>query len=110
MESIGKSPSVSVQEIFEKCLGCKWTLHVLAQIRAGVARPGELERTAPGLTTKVLNERLTKLTRLGILSKESFAEVPPKVEYKLTKFGKEFVQVIDQIDALQQRYAAVESE
>ncbi len=108
MERIDESPSATVQEMFEKCLGCKWTLHVLTQIRGGIARPGELQRTASGLTTKVLNERLTKLLRLGIISKESYAEVPPKVEYHLTPFGKEFVKVIDQIDKLQQRYAAPE--
>lgn len=108
MERIEPTPSASVQEIFEKCLGCKWTLHVITQIRAGVARPGALERTADGLTTKVLNERLTKLLRLGVIRRDSFPEVPPRVEYRLTKFGEEFVAILDQIDALQQRFSAGE--
>ncbi len=60
-----------VAEMFESCLGCKWTLHVLGQIRKGVVRPGALERTAPGLTTKVQNERLNKLVRFGVLEKMS---------------------------------------
>tara|TARA_R110002049_G_scaffold2750_4_gene21892 strand:+ start:33860 stop:34180 length:321 start_codon:yes stop_codon:yes gene_type:complete len=101
MESIDESSAVTVQEIFEKCLGCKWTLHVITQIRSGIVRPGQLERTADGLTTKVLNDRLTKLVGLGIIEKESFPEVPPRVEYRLSEFGKKFVAILDQIEALQ---------
>ena len=101
MESHGESPEVTVQEIFEKCLGCKWTIHVIAQIRGGVCRPGQLEKTVDGLTTKVLNDRLTKLVRLGIVDRKSFGEVPPRVEYRLSEFGQKFVEILDQIDELQ---------
>ncbi|MEZ6095225.1 MAG: helix-turn-helix domain-containing protein [Pirellulaceae bacterium] len=82
-------------------MGCKWTLHVLEQIRSGVVRPGQLERTADGLTTKVLNERLAKLTRFHIVERESFPEIPPRVEYRLTDFGQSFVKILDQIKDLQ---------
>src|SRR4051794_29232865 len=70
-----------VAEVFENCIGCKWTIHVLTQIRGGVRRPGELVRTAEGLRTKVLNERLGKLVRFGVLAKTSYPEIPPRVEY-----------------------------
>jgi len=79
-------------------------MHVLSQIRVGIHRPGQLERTADGLTTKVLNDRLTKLVKLGIVGRESYPEVPPRVEYRLTEFGEHFVQIFDQIDELQQRF------
>ena len=101
MENNEQTAAITVEEIFEKCLGCKWTLHVLQQIRLGVVRPGQLERTAEGLTTKVLNERLAKLSRFGVITRESFAEVPPRVEYRLTEFGQRFVEIIDQIRDLQ---------
>ena len=78
----GRESSFTVTEIFEQCVGCKWTLHILANIRKGVHRPGQLERTADGLTTKVLNERLVKLVRFGILNKISYPEIPPRVEYR----------------------------
>ena len=91
----------SVSDIFEQCVGCKWTLHVLEQIRGGVKRPGQLQRTADGLTTKVLNERLVKLVRFGILEKKSYAELPPRVEYELTNFGQRFVEILDQVAQLQ---------
>ena len=94
----------SVSDIFEQCLGCKWTLHVISHIRQGVNRPGQLERTADGLTTKVLNERLVKLMRFGIIEKQSYPEVPPRVEYSLTAFGQHFIAILDQIDELQREY------
>ena len=55
-----------------------------------------------GLSGKVLNERLAKLVRFDILDKTSFPEVPPRVEYDLTAFGRHFITLIDQVDQLQQ--------
>lgn len=101
MEETTQNSKATVTEIFEKCVGCKWTLHVLGQIRQGVQRPGQLERTADGLTTKVLNERLVKLVRFGLVDKTSHPEVPPRVEYTLTAFGCRFVEILDQIEKLQ---------
>jgi DNA-binding HxlR family transcriptional regulator len=86
--------------MFEQCLGCKWSLHVLSQVRAGVRRPGALERSAAGLTAKVLAERLVKLQAFGLLEKRAFAEVPPRVEYHLTGFGERVTAILDQIAAL----------
>lgn len=105
METFDETPSVSVTEILEKCIGCKWTMHVLSQIRAGVHRPGQLKQTAEGLTTKVLNDRLTKLAKLRIVERESFPEIPPRVEYRLTEFGTQLVLILDQIDELQKKFA-----
>ncbi|QDU36380.1 putative HTH-type transcriptional regulator YtcD [Maioricimonas rarisocia] len=100
----GNGTHPDVHEIFEKCIGCKWTLHVLEQIHGGTHRPGQLERTAAGLTTKVLNERLVKLVRFGILEKTSWPEVPPRVEYHLTPFGRRFVEILDQVGRLQEEF------
>jgi DNA-binding HxlR family transcriptional regulator len=97
----GTSRAPSIRAIVEDVVGCKWTLHVLAQVRAGVNRPGALVRTAEGLTTKVLNERLAKLVRYGVLEKQSFPEVPPRVEYSLTALGERLNGVLDAIAALQ---------
>ncbi|MBX3460049.1 MAG: helix-turn-helix transcriptional regulator [Planctomycetes bacterium] len=85
----------------ESIVGCKWSLHVLAQIRAGINRPGALERTADGLTQKVLSERLNKFLRFGILEKHSYPEVPPRVEYAFTPFGRKFLKLLDEVEELQ---------
>ncbi|MBX7220621.1 MAG: helix-turn-helix transcriptional regulator [Blastocatellia bacterium] len=86
----------------EDILGCKWSLTVLHLVRQGICRPGAMERKVPGLTTKVLNERLRKLTAFEILQREAFPEIPPRVEYRLTEFGQKFIQVLDSIELLEQ--------
>lgn len=84
-------------QMFESVLGCKWSLHVLGQIRSGVHRPSQLRQTAEGLTEKVLNERLNKFLRFGVLERTVYPEAPPRVEYTLTPFGEKFSGVLDQI-------------
>lgn len=91
--------------ILESCVGCKWATRILGQIRAGVARPGALQRSLRGLTTKVMNERLQKLVRFGILEKQIFAESPPRVEYRLTPFGDRFLSILDQLEALRREHS-----
>lgn len=91
----------SVKGMMEDILGCKWSLTVLSLIRKGVHRPGAMEHAIDGLSAKVLNERLRKLVRFGIAEKHTFAEVPPRVEYRLTPFGKKFGSILDQIEGLE---------
>jgi DNA-binding HxlR family transcriptional regulator len=82
----------SIYRRLEEVIGCKWSVSVLTSIRAGVARPGALERRIPGraragrgISAKVLGERLRKLTQYGLLSRTTFPEVPPRTEYALTR-------------------------
>jgi DNA-binding HxlR family transcriptional regulator len=90
----------------EDIVGCKWSLAVLGCIRAGVRRPGAIRRSLPGLSTKVMNERLTKMQRFGLLARRSYAERRPRVEYALTPLGEELAAILDQIESLQARLEA----
>lgn len=92
----------TVAYIVEHTLGCKWMLEVLRLIRTGVNRPGAMTRSVEGLTTKVLNERLSDLLNFGIVEKNAYPEIPPRVEYTLTEFGQRFVKILDMIDELEQ--------
>ena len=94
-------PQPRVARMVEDIIGCKWSLAVLGLVRTGVRRPGAMEHSVDGLTAKVLNERLRKLMRYGILDKTAYPEVPPRVEYDLTPFGRQFTGLIDQIATLQ---------
>jgi DNA-binding HxlR family transcriptional regulator len=58
--SADKLPSVSAMT--EDIVGCKWSMTVLQLVRQGICRPGAMEHQIEGLTSKVLNERLKKLT------------------------------------------------
>jgi DNA-binding HxlR family transcriptional regulator len=91
----------SVSRIVEDVVGCKWSLAILRDVRRGVCRPGALERDIPGLTTKVMNERLKKLVGYGVLERLAYPEIPPRVEYKLTPFGEKFVDILDAIERLE---------
>ncbi|HYP75347.1 MAG TPA: helix-turn-helix domain-containing protein [Polyangiaceae bacterium] len=84
----------------EEVVGCKWSVSVLEGIARGVVRPGALERHIAGISTKVLSERLRKLTAYGLLSKRTYAELPPRTEYELTARGKRLAGIIAQLHAL----------
>lgn len=90
----------------ENIVGCKWSLTVIDQVRSGVRRPGAIEHAVPGLSQKVLNERLRKLVRYGILARTAYAEVPPRVEYALTPFGERFARMLDEIASLEREFGA----
>tara|TARA_R110002096_G_scaffold382482_1_gene576326 strand:- start:329 stop:667 length:339 start_codon:yes stop_codon:yes gene_type:complete len=103
VENQGKNnnPAVTVSRMVEDIVGCKWSLSVIKAVRNKLVRPGEIQRSIDGISTKVLNERFNKMLRYGILDKTIFPEVPPRVEYHLTEFGEKFIVIIDNIDALQ---------
>ena len=97
-----KNPApIPAARMVEDIIGCKWSLTVLDLVHRGVNRPGAMEHAIEGLTAKVLNERLRKLVRYGIVDKQSYPEIPPRVEYRLTEFGQRFVGVLDQISTLE---------
>ncbi len=95
------SATPTVAGMVEDIIGCKWSLAVLGRIRSGVVRPGAMEHAVPGLSKKVLNERLRKLVRFGIVERHAYAEVPPRVEYRLTAFGEKFSSLLDGVEQLQ---------
>jgi DNA-binding HxlR family transcriptional regulator len=101
-KTAAQEPPTSVSHMVEEVVGCKWSVTVLALVTSGVSRPGAMQRRVRGLTAKVLNERLKKLLRFGIIERQMYAEVPPRVEYRLTTFGKRFNTVIAQIAVLEE--------
>lgn len=96
-----KQQQISVGNMVESIIGCKWSISVLRLIQAGINRPGAMQREVEGLSTKVLNERLRKLSRFGIVEKLVYPESPPRVEYAFTEFGVKFLEVIAVVDKLQ---------
>ena len=96
-----KSAPTKSARMVESIFGCKWSLTVYHLIANDIKRPGEMVRSVEGLSTKVLNQCLRRNIDFGILEKVSYSEIPPKVEYKVTEFGEEFIQVLDNIKQLQ---------
>ena len=73
----------------------KWTLLVIRDLAAGRARFCELERSLTGISPRTLSLRLRALEEEGILRRETFPEVPPRVEYQLTEKGRALLPIID---------------
>jgi DNA-binding HxlR family transcriptional regulator len=91
----------------ETIYGCKWSLTVYQLLANGIKRPGEMVRSVEGLTTKVLNECLRKNVAFGIIERIAYNEIPPRVEYVVTPFGRKFIRILDDLNKLQKE---IESE
>ena len=94
-------PPRHIGRMVETVVGCKWSLTVVDLVNRGIRRPGAMERAVEGLTAKVLNDCLRVLLSYGVLEKQSFPEVPPRVEYRFTAFGQKFVEALNMLDALE---------
>ncbi|MEV0795005.1 helix-turn-helix domain-containing protein [Kribbella sp. NPDC050459] len=68
-------------------IGGKWKPRILWALHHGPLRFGELRREIPGVTEKMLIQQLRELESRGIVHREVFHQVPPKVEYSLTELG-----------------------
>lgn len=88
----------------EDVIGCKWSAAVIAAVSQGVKRPGKLERYIPGISTKVLNERLRKLVAFGLLRRTEFSGLPARVDYDLTAAGAKLAALLQQIRDLNQQH------
>jgi DNA-binding HxlR family transcriptional regulator len=73
----------------------KWTLLIIRDLADGRARFCELERSLAGISPRTLSLRLRALEEEGILDRETFPEVPPRVEYTLTEKGLALLPIIE---------------
>ncbi|WP_245400897.1 winged helix-turn-helix transcriptional regulator [Nocardia albiluteola] len=70
-------------------VGGKWKLHLMWVLGAGPRRFGQIRRVLAGVSEKVLAENLRQMEARGIVHREIYPEVPPRVEYSLTAVGEE---------------------
>jgi len=96
-----KSAPEKSARMVETIVGCKWSLTVYNLLNNNINRPGEMVRSVEGLTTKVLNSCLKRNIEFGILERETFNEIPPRVEYQVTTFGLKFIKVLAELEKLQ---------
>jgi DNA-binding HxlR family transcriptional regulator len=73
----------------------KWTLLVIRDLAEGRSRFCELERSLRGISPRTLSLRLKALEEEGILERQTYPEVPPRVEYALTEKGRALVPLIE---------------
>lgn len=87
-----------------KIIGNKWTALILRDLNGGSKRFGELEKSVGSINPRTLSQRLDDLEQHGIITRKTYAEVPPRTEYTLTKKGKDLVPVLRAMSAWGDKY------
>ena len=75
-------------------VGDKWTLLIIRDLAAGPRRFVELQRVLPGISTEQLRSRLNRMVADGLLTRQRYREVPPRVDYELTERSRELMPVV----------------
>jgi DNA-binding HxlR family transcriptional regulator len=82
-------------ELTAKLVGDKWTLLIIRDLAEGCKRFGHLQKSVTGISPRTLSDRLSSLEEAGVITREAFAEIPPRVEYRLTDRGRGLIPVIE---------------
>ncbi|MQA64290.1 MAG: transcriptional regulator [Alphaproteobacteria bacterium] len=87
-----------------------WTTYILWVLRSeGETRFGALKRKVPGISAKVLTDRLRKLEDAGLITRHHAPTIPPTVSYRLGKRGEELRDVLDELNAISVRWGEEDS-
>jgi len=79
-------------------IGGRWKTVILYCLTSGTKRFGEIAVRIPNISRKVLTEQLKELEADGLIHREQFKEIPPRVEYSLTDLGKSLSSVIQELE------------
>ena len=82
-----------------RLLGDRWTLVILRDLADGSLRFSELESRSGGISPRTLVDRLREMERQDLITRESFREIPPRVQYSLTSKGYATLPVIEALRA-----------
>ena len=96
MSSRNAHDECPVAETFE-ILASKWKSPIIYHLTQGTKRFGELRRLIPEVTQKMLTQQLRSLERDGIVNRQQYPEIPPRVEYSLTEIGESLNSVYGQL-------------
>lgn len=86
-------------------VGDKWTLLIVRDLAGGPRRFVELQRTLPGISTEQLRSRLNRMVADGLLTRQRYREVPPRVDYELTPRSRALLPVVGQLSRWGYGYA-----
>jgi DNA-binding HxlR family transcriptional regulator len=88
------SPGCAIEAVLSLIDG-KWKGVILHQLTAGTLRFNELHRLVPRISARILTSQLRELERDGLLARKVYAQMPPKVEYSLTRRGQSLRSVLE---------------
>ena len=90
-----KKTQKNITDIVFDIIGDHWKVKIVECLLNGTKRFGELRKSVGDITQKVLTSNLRKLEDRGVLIRKVYAQIPPKVEYRLTAMGKKLKPIID---------------
>jgi DNA-binding HxlR family transcriptional regulator len=96
---MNKENKLCTASIFTEKLGGKWKLAIIYHLSNKSLRFGQLAAVIDGISRKVLTDHLNQLVDDNLISRESFKETPPRVEYSLTNAAKKLQPVLKSIDS-----------
>ncbi|MDF2882578.1 MAG: HxlR family transcriptional regulator [Clostridiaceae bacterium] len=79
--------------VTQKIIGGKWKLLIIWRLKGGVMRFNQLQKSLTDIRQGCLTQQLRELEEDGLIHREVYKEVPPKVEYSLTNIGEKFLKV-----------------
>ncbi len=97
-------PHVGCVAAAMEIIGNKWTALILRDLVGGTKRFSELEKSVGNINPRTLSQRLDDLEKCGVITKQSFATVPPRCEYSLTPKGADLIPVLRQMAAWGTKY------
>lgn len=87
-------------------IGDKWKVLILRDLMPGTKRFGELKKSIGSVSQKVLTAQLRDMEESGLVIRQVYAEVPPRVEYSLTELGKSLKPILDSMQNWGEGYKA----
>ena len=90
-----KELSACPVEVTMGLIGDRWKILIVRDLLTGTKRFGELKKSVTGITQKVLTSHLRDMEASGLVKRKVYAEVPPRVEYSLTKTGLSLKPILD---------------
>lgn len=103
MQNEKKLPACPVETTL-MLIGDKWKVLILRDLLPGTKRFGELKKSIGTVSQKVLTAQLRDMEGKGLVHREVYAEVPPRVEYSLTELGKSLKPILDSMSTWGEEY------
>ncbi|HTK39277.1 MAG TPA: helix-turn-helix domain-containing protein [Patescibacteria group bacterium] len=99
-------PSIGCIASAMQVIGNKWTALLLRDLATGPMRFSELEKSVGGINPRTLSQRLDELESHGIVVKETYKQMPPRIEYTLTPKGQDLIPILRQMASWGEKYPA----
>ncbi|MGI5125302.1 winged helix-turn-helix transcriptional regulator [Pseudonocardia sp. CA-107938] len=96
-DTVRKAAQSCPTELAMEVVGGKWKIVILEHLGSGTLRFGQLQRSLPGITARMLTRQLRELESDGLVTRTVHAEVPPRVEYALSERGASLAPIIAQL-------------